>query len=417
VVVNSEHLFDSFNALRAGDFERALEASDRVLIDDPENFWGWFFGAVSLGYLERRDAFSHYLTKLENLNSNSPFLSYLKAYRFLWDHNIESALLEWTRILNYEEGWLAGELIQRCRKGERALIKKAEKGDISSFIVLPDFLNDLKKNIEESSPFKGVVEPPKLEMPRVEEKIPAPVVEPSVGRFREMIPVVAGLGVALAVFVVAVTYIPTWLSGQADGGEQSREWEHYSIQDGAFLRTENLKDTNMYLYKDKDQLIEDFEMAKKELGNHKINRARFILQRIIHSNADFQTKEKSKIFLNFIPQPDYQDFDDPVFPAQIISAPDYYSNVVVLWQGTVLKSREVEKGVETRLLVREGEQDYIVETFLPREKSTSDWLSFSDFKNPKNENSGKKSAVVYGIYRGLLGDQKVIYLELKKLWM
>lgn len=401
-------MLEAFAAIRKGRFDEAFEISDAETRKNIDNFYGWYLAAVSLGFMDKRTTFQHYIERAALLEPDYPYISYLRAYTKLWNEDIEGALLEWTKLIDIDEGWLARDLIEKARKGAN-LLEKAVNGDISYFIVLPDFS-------EFESEEKHVISEEKYS-----EKMPE-----TRNRFFEKEKKTpffstAWIKYVLLFFVISVLIFTfknkAWDYIESLQRSKPEIWRNFKIDEWAALVNLQNRENIKYEYKIKDRLIEDFENAKKMLAEKKINQARFLLQRIIQSNADFKTKEKSKIFLNFIPEPNYQDFSDPVFPDKILRYPDFYEGCLVLWQGSVLKMHDVDHGKEVRLLIKDADSDYIIDAFLQSKESKPDWLPFSDFQANKEISKTKPQAIIYGKYKGLVGDQKTIYLELIQLWM
>lgn len=412
-------LIESFNSLRSGNFDHAFELAESEIKKDVGNFYAWYLAAVALAFLDQRKNFEHYLSRASGINPDYPFIVYLRAYINLWNNDVASALLEWTRIADLEEGWLARELIEKERKGV-GLVEKANQGDISFFILIPD----LKKEFFYDESAASVPDDVLNEIiEREKERSKPKEIQPSLrykyknnSRFNLLLKIFLPVLLALILFLLLKNPVIHWIKGSSDGYTEAM-WKDLKIDEWAALINARNKDNIKYVYKEKEKLIEDFESAKKNLSAKKVNQSRFLLQRILYSNADFKTKEKSKIFLGFIPEPDYQDFTDPVFPEQILKTPEFYQDCLVLWQGSVLKIKEVDNGKEVRLLVRDSTQDYIVDAFLPTNESRSNWLPFSEYQKAQTISEKKPQAIVYGKFKGLIGAQKSIYLELVKLWM
>ena len=395
-------LLAAFKAIKSGEFENAFELADSVIRKDINNFWAWYIAAVSLGFLNRIKTFEHYVERAKALNPDSGYLLYLQSYISLTKNDLESALVNWTRLVDLEEGWLARELIEKARKGVD-LVEKADKGNISAFIVIPDFTKRMESEVVE----------PDISFELPQETFPD---KPRKSSFIKSL--IKNFAVIVAIAALAMLLknpVINFIKKEPDS--QSVMWKNLKIDEWAALVNQQHPQKDQYLFKNKDQLIDDFENAKKYLTEKKINQARFILQRILGSNADFKTKEKSKIFLSFIPEPDYQDFSDPLFPEQILEFPGFYTDCLVLWQGTVLKMKDVEHGKELRLLIKDQSSDYIVDAFLPGSEKKSNWLPFSDYQQRKELAEKKSQAIVYGKFKGLIGKQKVLYLELVQLWM
>ena len=400
-------IVESFQLIREGNFEKALNKADQAVSIDRENFWAWYLGAVALGFLKDFEQYREYVKRAGKLHEVSPFFHYLKAYGNVLDGDMEKALWEWTRIVDFEEGWLARELIEDARKGKNILVWAA-KGEFAKFIVLPDFLNDLPK--EPDNQHQKVKKNQHLY-----KRKRAPIQIP--------LKLVTVLTLFIAVVSLGVYYLwyyePQNNSNKSSQGTlQGSSWETLKIEDWANVLLHKTGKNILYKYKSRDDLLNDFESAKKLLTNKKINQTRFLLQRILHSNADFKTKEKSRIFLKFIPEPDHEEFKDPISPKQVLEFPDYYVNSIVLWEGQVLTFKEVEQGRQLRLSIPDTEKEYSVEAFYHTGKTENKWEPYEKFSEKKEAILEKKAqAVIYGKFKGLVGKQKKIYVEIIRLWL
>lgn len=397
-------IIKAFEEIRAGRYEEALVYLKEHLALDPDDFWGWYLSCVAWGYQGNRDELFSSLEKVRALNPGSLFPGYLEAYIALLEGDLQKALLEWTRQVDYEEGWLARDLVEQARKG-KDLISLARQG-LEPFIILPDIMEELRLHAPHE--LDGETQPGSYEPSLKKNASKSPVS----GRFALKLSIGAGA-------LVAAVITGVYLSGVWNWPTKEREpWRDYTIDSSAQLGPKSsLGTSERYQFENKDQLISDFEQAKKHLGKGRINQARFLLQRIFHSNAGFKTREKTRIFLTFIPEPSHEDFSDPVFPGELIKTPLYYTDSIVLWQGTVVKLEEKEGGRRVKLIVFEKEKEYLIEAFLP-EEGRSNWQPYEEFEQKQKELKNQKmQAVVFGKFKGLIGPQKIIYLELLKIWM
>ena len=397
-------IIKAFEEIRTGRYEESLVYLKEHLSLDPDDFWGWYLNCVAWGHLGNRDEMLSSLEKVRALNPGSLFPGYLEAYLSLLEGDLEKALLQWTHQVDYEEGWLARDLIDQARKG-KDLISLAQSQGLEPFIILPDIMEQLRLHVPHESDGESPAAPKPPEKKRARRR----------GRFSAK--TAMGTIGALVFAALAGYFLTQWRSGDP----QKRElWRDFTIDSSAQLgpRPQSNAPSKRYQFENKDKLIEDFELAKKRMGEGRINQARFLLQRIFHSNADFKTREKTRIFLSFIPEPSHEEFSDPVFPGQLIKDPLYYTDSIVLWQGTVVKLEEKEGGRRVKMIVFENEKEYLVEAFLPEEGRSSNWQPYEEFEQKRKELETKKfQAVVYGKFKGLIGPQKIIYLELLKLWL
>lgn len=217
----------------------------------------------------------------------------------------------------------------------------------------------------------------------------------------------------LSLLVIFEKPLRTQLNNIFTEKENTLEWHKLKINEWANVVSQS-KDSQ-YSYKDRQQLIDDFEMAKKIIGEGKVNQARFLLQRIILSNADFKSKEKSKIFLNFIPNVSYQDFHDPIALKNISKYSNFYFDSIVLIEGKIFKEVDGDNGKILSALVNEDKEKYLVDAFLPTAKREKNWLPYQEY-HKKQENNKEKMAILFGKFKGLIGQPPRIYLELEKIW-
>jgi len=398
-------IIEAYNAVREGNFQEAVTLSNKVIETDKKNFWGWFLAAVAYGFLDDRPNFINYLNAAKKLKSNSTisYINYLSAYAALWEKDIEKALWYWTQISDYSEGWLASELIEKARK-EIPLIQMAHDAEFSNFIILPDFLSQIKEkaNTENSEKVLNNQE-------QVYKKI-------IISNSRKIL-----IFIIVIIFIFTFIYVISFSKNETEIAEADKiekyPWKKLSIDSEAAVTNSSDKSKVLYFYNDRGTLVSDFEKAKNHLIDKKVNLTRYLLQRIINSNADFKSKEKAKIFLNFIPDLDYEEFNDLIFVSEILKEPEFFYNCLVLLEGKLVRLKDVEKGKEVRLLVKEKEKEYLVEGFLPTNDNKPTWLSYEEFNQKRNDFSSKqKKAIVYGKYKGLIGKQKIIYLEIITFW-
>jgi len=386
----------AYNFIREGEFAKALSLVENELIRDKKNFWAYYLASVAAGYLQDNDKLILYHDKAKELNQQSVFLHYISAYIHLAEGNHERALWEWTRLIDFPEGWLARNLIEKERKGTD-LYSKASEGNISYFIVLPEHLAELSddalvNNLDEMETL-------------------------SPERRRSF-----GIKKVFLSLIIFVSFIYLFYTGYNRFFNKKNEmtipkWEKLHLDNSALVIPPENSKKSLYIYKDREMLLDDFESAKEMLNKKKINKARFLLQRILLSNADFQSKEKSKIFLNFIDTPEHENFNDPVLPSEIFSTQEFYTNSIVLWEGDVIDSREVDKGKEFQLDIRENDRHFIVYAFLHTGKDRTIWSPYSEFKRNQTSEKTRNRAVIYGRYKGMIGNPPSIYIELLKLWM
>lgn len=441
----------AFKALREGRFKDAVD----LLVDytnKTDDFWAWLFLATAWAYLSNRLDFASSLKKAIDLQPDSIYARYLRAYYFLLEEDLEKALWEWTHLVNEDEGWLALKLIEQARV-KVDLIEQARAGRVGDFTVLPDIWDEIEalqkkyretdapeaeqqsknekkglppKNIEKDAYKEGSKgsarllkdEPGDLSSDKPRQTPgTAPHVKKQNQPTRQLSKKkIFWSAILLTVLVSAASAL--YFSSGLFKKEKAPVWQNMQISEWAGLNPPGSSDRAVFEYDDRNVLIEDFEKAKDLLKNNKINRSRYLLQRIIHSNADFKSREKARIFLNFIPLPQHVDFKDPVKVSDILKEPELYANAVIRWEGVVLDLRKVDQGRQLRLSIQENDKTYLVEAFLPENEDAARWQPYEDFdKTKKQIDEKKKKAIIYGVFKGLVGSQRVVYIELQRLWL
>jgi len=165
------------------------------------------------------------------------------------------------------------------------------------------------------------------------------------------------------------------------------------------------KNKILYTYRTREAIIRDFEDAKVLLKARKVNQCRYLLQRLVYSNADFQTREKARVFIGFIAEPAFTDFNDNVPLKDLFSAMRLRQGSLVVLAGELRDSASEPGGTLYQIIAREGGEEYLVHAF----KSDA-------IKEEKSLAGAKMPVQVYGRYKGLMGPQRAIYLEALRLW-
>ena len=399
-MVSALRVVDSLEALREGSFQDALRLADDVIQKDPKDFWAWFAGACALAFLHNRQSFDHYFRKMHELDPQSPYTRYLAGYAALLDKDVERALWEWTRLIDEPEGWLALDLIEKARK-QKAIFENVQSGQVAEFILIPDFSKELHQVV----PLEEDEEPSK------EDSLDSDMRHKPGPSFPKLWPVVllSTLGLGTLVFAVQ-RFLPTETI-------QLKNVPDIEIQDSAHLLSSSVE--ARYTFPTKDALIQDFNAAREHLKEGRLNQSLFLLRRILASNADFQTKEKARIFLKFIPQPNYNDFEDNVSIEKILETPEFYSNAYIIWQVNVLTSTETSKGFAYNFEV-EGEKGNLhkVDAFFTTENNSFRIKDLEDWqKKSSTQKTTQKKAIVFAQFKGIVGEGKAPYLEIIKIWI
>ncbi len=387
----------AFELFRRGLFVEARDAALEIIAEEPQSFWAYYLAAVSSAFQPDLKEFEKYLAELDNFDTQNVYLHYLKAYYSLLQRDIEKALWHYLEIADDSEGWLAQSLVKKFRK-----VKELNDVEfrVADFIVLPP---ELPPPIR-LSPQKSKATP--ATAPResgwqfdAEKKRPRPKPRANPLRgFPYRIIFIAGFLVfaAAGIFILVRQHL----------NERKILAPDLQVADSAAVMPVADPAKILYTYKTREGIIGDFEKAKLLLKERKVNQSRYLLNRLLASNADFQTREKSRTFLGFIPDVDYTDFSDN------ISLKNLFENVVLRRHSLVILSGELRDraeengGIQYQLIAREAGEEYRVHAFknaaIPEEKL-----------QPGKAGGGIQ---IYGRFKGLVGDQKAIYLEVIRVW-
>jgi hypothetical protein len=384
-----------FELFRGGHFAEARTAALQLLARQPEAFWAHYLAAIASAFSSEIRDFEADLAALEGValpESGKVYLHYLQAWHALLARDTEKALWHYLQIADDAEGWLARSLIQTFRKQKEIANPAYHAAD---YIVLPATLPPQpKKTITDAAAEKQASgwlyeRPEKKQLPRIR-----------LATFSW-----ARLSVA-ALLAAAVGVAAFWFYGRLRLQSAPPEIPALQVADSAAVMPVGNGARVLYTYRTRDAIIADFEKAKRFLAERKVNQSRFVLQRLIESNADFQTREKARLFLTFIPDLPFAEFNDNILLRDIFADTKPRLGSLILLAGE-LRDAATRSGATTyHFMVREGEREYSVQAFrdanLPEEKL---------------ESPDKKSHIqVYGRFRGLVGEQKTVYLEAMRVW-
>jgi hypothetical protein len=383
-----------FELFRGGHFAEARAAALQLITTYPENFWVYYLAAISSAFASEIRNFEADLAELERValpETGAVYLHYLKAWHALLSRDTEKALWHYLQIAEDPEGWLARSLIQKFRKQKEIANPAYHAAD---YIVLPATL------------------PPQTKIPL---KNTAAAEKPAGWQYtapaKKKLPHIrlatfswARLAVALLIAALGVSAFLIYRRYKPQRAEP--EIPALQVADSAAVMPVTQGARVLYTYYSRDAIISDFEKAKRLLRERKVNQSRFILQRLIESNADFQSREKARIFLNFIPDLPFAEFNDNLLLRDIFADPKARTGSLILLAGELRDVMTQSGGTTYHCIVREGGREYLVQAFrdgnLPEEKL---------------ESSDKKSHIqIYGRFRGLVGEQKTVYLEALRIW-
>ena len=399
MILTSE-LISALDYIENGSFEEALKAADIAIKENDQNFWAWYLGAIALGFLKDDNSFAYYLRHCEKTLPTSPYLKFLKAYWLLKNDRDEEAVTEWVEVLEEAHGWFARKLIDLLKRDSH-LKEAALRGDIGQFVLLPD-RNQESYNQEHIN--DAIIKEEKILLKKFYHKIFV--------IFQIVILLCLMFGFGFGIFYLLKEYII-----QKPLSEVAGEWNKLNVIPNLQSAAAQDSESSLYKYTDKQYIIDDFEKAKYALNQKKVNTARYLLQRIISSNADFVSKEKCKIFIGFIPELDKDEITDYISIDKILKEPEFHFGVQILQDVFVLSERDTNDSKQLQAIVKTIDNEYLIEAFLKLEDKNKSWKPYSEFvKKEETSSTDMKPAVLFGQFKGLVGPQRKIYIEVHKLW-
>ncbi|MBN8222634.1 MAG: hypothetical protein J0L53_17085 [Spirochaetes bacterium] len=399
----------AFDLFRRGLFEESRVAALEIVEEEPQSFWAYYLAAVSSAFQPDLKEFEKHLSELDTFKTTNVYLHYLKAYYFLLRRDIEKALWHYLEITDDAEGWLARSLVKKFRK-VKVLDDVAFR--VADFIVLPAELPPAMHTslrVADASGAPGAPGAPPAAVAKAkpqagwqfdpEKKRPRPRarrVNPFVG-FPYRIVFIAGF----ALFAAAGIFLFL-----RQNREAAKTIPDLQVADAAAVMPVVDPAKILYTYKTREGIIGDFEKAKLLLKERKVNQSRYLLNRLLHSNADFQTREKSRVFSGFIPDPEFSDFNDNIRLKDLFEHTKLRRDSVVVVSGELRDAAGETGGILYQLIAREGGEEYRVHAY----KSTA----VKEEKRPLAK--AGETVQVYGRFKGLVGEQKAIYLEALRVW-
>ena len=111
----------------------------------------------------------------------------------------------------------------------------------------------------------------------------------------------------------------------------------------------NIKSTKEFYYS-ADNLVSDFNEARRLIKREKYNQALLILNRIHNSNASFSAREKADFLIRYVLDVEDRDYEQ-VSVKDVTARPYLYRGVSLAWNGVVANLRNRKEGASFTLLV------------------------------------------------------------------
>jgi len=415
------NLTAAYELFRRGHFAEARSAALSLIDQNSEDFWAYYLAAVSSAFLAELKDFEMYLGLLESLApdfasaaempsraearralSGNVYLHYLKAYYALLQNDVEKALWHYLEIADGAEGWLARSHIKKFRKTKEL---KNIGFRVADFIVLPGELPP-KPPIPEILP--GGAPPASRAAQPVGDKPGWQFGKSSLGVRRVRLNLASfsllRLMTAVTISFVLFALFMFW-QGRA-GKSNVAAMPDLQVADSAAVMPVPDAAKILYRYKTREGIIADFDRAKELLKANKVNQARYLLQRLVHSNADFQTREKSRTFIGFIADPDFAAFNDNLRMKNLFEDIRLRRDSLVVIGGELRDVFAEGNGSLYQFIATENGEEFRVHVY--RSESVKE--------ETKATLSGSKTVQVYGRFKGLVGAQQAIYVEALRVW-
>lgn len=405
------NLAAAFELFRRGHFNEATGAALQLLGENPQHYWALYLAAISSAFAHEIREFEKHLSALETAAETNRivaeegrvYLHYLKAYYALLSRDTEKALWHYLEIAEEPEGWLARSLIKKFRK-VREIDNIAYR--VADFIVLPPQLPPPARPaaVPAKMPKKAAASGADAavqgwQFGGVKQKRRGTGLRLSIGNFslRRLL-VAGGVTMVLLLILVVIRRQPRQV--------QAPVVPDLQVADSAAVMPVPDASKILYRYKTREGIITDFDRAKELLKANKVNQARYLLQRLVHSNADFQTREKSRTFVGFIPDPDFTVFNDNLRLKNLFEDIRLRRDSLVVIGGELRDVIAEGKGAVYQFMATENGEEFRVHAY------RSDLVK----EETRPEAQAKKTVQVYGRFKGLVGAQQTVYVEALRVW-
>ncbi len=408
-------LIEALQYIEQASFQEALLILDKLLQENKKNFWAWLLGAVSLAFLNKMVSFEYYLEQAQQLAPNSSYVHMLHAYIYMQQDQKEKAIMVWTKILDTPQEWFAKKLLDSV-KSKDTLKVAAKKNEISRFIILPDLQKEIERFHKNNTPSAQNItqkEANSSSSNRIQ------LLKKNMTRRLQLSCEILFRKSLIIPYVLIVILLVTFIIFQYyELPVTSNHVKNFVLHPNISLAPKNSLNSVLHTFSSKKEIVHDFNQAKHFLWKNKINQARYLLKRIIYSNADWSTKEQCKSFLKFIPFVNYDKFHDPIHLSKLLEHPELYVDSQLLLSGKLFAFSEMNTGKQLQALVNSESKNYIIDAYIPNQTVESNWKPYHDF-DPKhvNKDNSNKKVVFFGRFKGLIGQQNRIYLELDNLWL
>lgn len=375
----SSRLEEGFQRIREKNFSEALIIADEWIRKESREPIAWYLGLMALTGLRQFNSMDHYFSQLEYLPGLAEEKKFASAYLAILAEDTERAIIEWTKVLEGQHGGKAKEILESLRK-QYPVHDTAREGDVEFFFPYP--------NLQ----YKSAEAVPVSESSQKKKKPAA--------KFY-----LALLGITLLAGLFILSYAS--MKRLIQDIVTDTETKQIRIPDSVSLQKSSDTSKLLFQYESIQKIREEFQKARQELHAGKINQARVRLNRIRHSNADFVTREKAGYYLNFIPTPPAENFDDNLTPEIIFRNPALYANCLVLWKIHDVRLVKKEDGIIFSGTIQAEKTTTPVAAFLKK-------AQYETFRPP--DKKLYPSLKVYGIFKGIPDQKKTIYLELIRVW-
>lgn len=149
------------------------------------------------------------------------------------------------------------------------------------------------------------------------------------------------LGVIGLIFYANYPTFSNWLSHyRTKRGFASREFKRVSIKDIDQLVAERKPGK---LFFTADGVKKTFSQMREQLRKRHYNRSRFLMNKLLFSNASEKVKEHVRIFEGFLPDVTMESLDFVPAYADVAKAPMLYKGLFIRWSGTIANLDHVKR--------------------------------------------------------------------------
>lgn len=268
---------------------------------------------------------------------------YLQSYLYLHRARYDQALLGWTRILQLDPSrTFADRLIEKVKTGEGQVKKEIQNPEyLGDYLPLELFVQSTSQETLETVSSVNHGEN------RSSSRKNAPLKELSLFRIIIFPGILTLIVIGTGYFWIRYTSWTSMYGPAPDGfssfletvsamfSEKVEQLPPPPITGTVIPESEFRNTTPLHMFRTKKEAIADYDTARTRIASGMVNRGRYLINRINHSNASFEIKERARLLLDFVPIVEESQLQDSPAYSRVIKEFYFYQYCQVLWEGDI----------------------------------------------------------------------------------